>query len=71
MYILQLRYKYKTFQASPLGRHLATTYVGQTGQTEQTGRTGRTGQTFRFNFPGNLCSAAVAILVIFTDYDQL
>ena len=39
--------------------------MGQTGQTSQRGLTGQTDLTFKLDFPGSLCRAAFAILVMF------
>ena len=46
--------------------HFIIIYIsGQTGQPGQTGQTGQTDLTFKLDFPGNLCRAAFAILVMF------
>ena len=40
-------------------------HTAQTGQTSQKEQSGQTNLTFELDFPGNLCTAAFAILAMF------
>ena len=54
-------------------KHTVTCCTNNVGQTGQAGQTGQTKLTFKLEFPGNLCLAAFAILVMFyhgTDMDH-